>query len=52
MIAERGIDPRDRLAKTIIRERYGDALAWLRMQGVVTSVIYGAGSELEWRLTT
>ena len=50
MMAERGIDPRDRVAKTLLRKRCGDALGRLRMQGIVTSVKYGAGSELEWSL--
>lgn len=51
MMAERGIDPRDRVAATLMRKRCGDALGRLRAQGHVTSVKYGAGSELEWRLT-
>jgi hypothetical protein len=50
MMTEQGIDPRDKVAKTLIRKRCGDTLRRLRMQGVVTSVKYGVGSELEWRL--
>lgn len=50
-MAERGIDLRDKAVKTLIRKRNCDALGRLRMQGIVTSVRYGAGSELEWALT-
>ena len=51
IMAERHIDPRDRVAATLIRKRCGDALGRLRLKGVVTGVKYGSGSELEWRLS-
>lgn len=50
IIAGRHIDPRDRVAVTLIRKRCGDALGKLRLKGVVTGERYGSESELEWRL--
>lgn len=50
VMAERGIDPRDRVAATLIRKRCADALGRLRAAGHVTGRKYGSGSELEWRL--
>ena len=48
--AERQIDPRDRVAMTLMRKRAADAFYRLRKRGVVTGAKYGSGAELEWRL--
>lgn len=50
MGAERGIDPRDRVATTLLRKRVADAFYRLRKRGVVSAERYGSGSELEWSL--
>lgn len=52
VMAERHIDPRDRVASTLIRKRCGEALGRLRLRGLVTGVKYGSGVELEWRLAS
>ena len=48
--AERQIDPRDRVAMTLMRKRAADGFYRLRKRGVVTGAKYGSGAELEWRL--
>ncbi|MET3761084.1 hypothetical protein ABIB28_001626 [Sphingomonas sp. UYEF23] len=50
MGAERGIDPRDRVATTLLRKRVADAFYRLRKRGIVTGAKYGSGAELEWRI--
>ena len=48
--AERKVDPRDRVAMTLLRKRAADGFYRLRKRGVVTGAKYGSGAELEWRL--
>lgn len=44
------MDARDKVLRTLIRKRCGDALTKMREKGLVTSARYGRGGELEWRL--
>lgn len=50
LIADRGLDQRDRALLTNLRKRCGDGLQKMRRQGRVTGERYGQGGELEWRL--
>jgi hypothetical protein len=50
VMAERHLDPRDRVTATLIRKRCADSFGKLRAKGIVTGEKYGSGSELEWRL--
>jgi len=51
VMKDRKIDPRDRVASTLIRKRVGDAFSRLREAGHVTGAKYGSGAELEWQLS-
>lgn len=51
LMADRGLDHRDRTLLTSMRKRCGDALHKMRRQGRVTGARYGKGGELEWQLS-
>jgi hypothetical protein len=50
LIADRGLDERDKALLTNLRKRCGDGLQKMKRQGRVTGERYGNGGELEWRL--
>lgn len=47
----RGISLDDRVLAKLIRQRTGHALSRLRAKGFIESAKYGAGAELDWRVT-
>jgi hypothetical protein len=51
LIADRGLDQRDRALLSNLRKRCGDGLQKMRRQGRVTGERHGKGGELEWRLS-
>lgn len=51
LMRAKDMDPRDRVVATLVRKRVTDAFRRLRKAGIVDSRRYGAGTELEWRLT-
>lgn len=51
LMQSRRLNVDDRVLSVLIRKRTGHSLARLRKSGFVTSDKYGAGAELEWRVT-